>query len=74
MSPSAQVESLSVLPAVPHTADSHTSVPLRIFASSIQKQTPVHPQVGTRRQLTAVGESLTEDEATERIRMADEEK
>ena len=62
-------------PAVHHTADSHTTVPLRnFFASLIQKQTPTHPQVGTHCLQTTVGESPTEDEAKERIRMADEEK
>ena len=57
------------------TTHSNVPVPLReFFATLIQKQTPSRPQLSGRRQLTAVGESLTEVEAIERIRKAEEEK
>ena len=60
------------------SVDSMSSdIPLReFFASLIQKQTPTQPAVGneSRRRLTAVGESLTEEEAIERIRIAEEER
>ena len=56
------------------SASSETSI-REFFASLIQKQVPTQPAVGngSRRRLTTVGESLTKEEAIERIRMAEEE-
>lgn len=72
----AQTPTTTVATTQSPVSAANTSSPMLrdFFASLLQRQTPSRPQSAKRRRLTAVGESLTEEEAMERIRKDEEEK